>query len=358
MRRQAVLAVDIGSTKVAWAIGQLGLDRVVVIRGQPPRPPFDLLGYGIVPLDPSSGDWPSDPMVLAETLERAMDQAGVSRVPERSVVTFSHPALQHGQVTAHIDLADEPITIRRRDVERVQRLAVTQRLSIDRELLAVEPLGYAGNGFSGVRDPRGLTATRLAGAFHLVTVPVAVRRAILHALEWLGIEVDHLAYSLKALVAGGVTGDHRGERMLLIDLGGSVADLALLDHGWLVTAETMSWAGRFVKNAECLARLQQHLAQFLRQEAPPARAIVTGRAALLDGLIEWIETESGLPASLGRSPWAQSLGDLPQQVALSPVLGMLAVGVAPHAPSVASAPSSRLIDRLLARTKDVLIDYF
>lgn len=358
MKRQPVLAIDIGSTKAAWAVGQRGLDRGVIIPGQPPRAPFDLLGYGVAPFESSSGDWPSDPHVLAETLERAMDQAGIAKIPERGIVAVSHPALQHHQVTAQIDLADEPIMIRRADMERVQSLAVTQHLSIDRELLAVEPLGYAGNGFSGVRDPRGLTATRLTGAFHLVTVPMAVRRILLNALEWLGIELDQLTYSLKALVAGGVAGDSHRERILLIDLGGSVTDLALIDRGWLVKSETVSWGGRFVKNAECLARLHQHLEPFLHEEMPPARAIVTGRAALIDGLLEWVEQISGMPAALGRSPWAQPLGDLPQQIALSPVLGMLALGIEPHARPVASAASPRLMDRLLARTKALLVDYF
>ena len=353
MKRQTILAIDVGATKVAWAIGQPGLDRRVAIPGQPARAPFDLLGCGVAPLEASTGNWPSDPMVLAETLERALSEAGISRVPECGVAALSHPALQHRQVTAHVELADEPVTIRGRDLERVQALAVTQALAIDREVLVVEPLGYSGNGFSGVQDPRGLAATRFSGAFHLTTIPVAVRRVMLQALELLGVELEEVAWGLKAAIASGMVEQWRGERVLLVDLGGSSSDVALLDHGVLVKAQTVPWGG---KNQ--LGALQEHLEEFLRDELPPVRAIVTGRAALIDGLLEGFETAIGVPTALGRSPWARALGELPRQVALSPVLGMLALAISHFTPARASFAPSGLLDRVVNRTKQILVDYF
>ena len=389
MKRQAVLAIDVGATKVAWAIGQPGLDRGVAIPGQPPRPPFDLLGCGIAPLAASKGSWPGDPIGLAETLERALSEAGISRVPEYGVAALSHPALQHRQAAAHVDLADEPVTIRGRDLERVQALAVTHTLAIDREVLVVEPLGYSGNGFSGVADPRGLTATRLSGTFHLVTVPVAVRRVMRQALELLGVELERMTSSLKASIASGIVDEWKEERVLVVDLGGLSCDVALLDHGSLINSQTVPWGGELVVQAvarECrlpwdralavtlqgfhakpevsallenqLGALRGYLEAFLRDELPPARAVVTGRASLIDGLIERLETALGVPASLGRSPWARAPGELPRQVALSPVLGMLALGLERSESQVAVGVSSRLIDRLLTRTKQILVEYF
>ncbi len=389
MRRQPVLAIDVGSTKVAWAIGQPGLDRGVAIPGQPARAPFDLLGCGAAPLAASKGNWPSDPIGLAEALERALSEAGISRVPECGVAALSHPALQHRQATAYVDLADEPVTIRGRDLERVQALAVAQTLAIDRAVLVVEPLGYSGNGFSGVQDPRGLTATRLSGAFLLVTIPVAVRRVVLQALELLGVELERMTSSLKAAIASGIVEEWKGERVLVADLGGCSCDIALLDHGSLVKSQTAPWGGDLVVQAvaresrlswdralavtlqgfhakpevsalleNLLGLLRGHLDAFLRDELLPARAIVTGRTALIDGLIEWLEAALGVPAALGRSSWTRSLGELPRQVALSPVLGMLALGLERSESQIASSASSGPIDRLLARTKQILVDYF
>lgn len=387
MKRQPVLAIDLGSTKVACAIGQRRLDQGIFIPGQPQRPPFELLGCGIAEHE---GFAPSDPIELAKTIERALGETGVARVPDRCVVALSHPALQHRQVTAQIDLADEPVTIRRMDLERVQTLAVTQALSIDREILSIEPLGYDGNGFSRVQDPRGLTATRLSGTFHLMTIPLAVRRATLQALELLGVELERMASSLNALVASCVVDESSRERLLLVDLGGSSSDLALLDHGRLANAHTIPWGGNVVVEAVARAcrvpldraltitrqglthtkpqvkgvveqqfeALREQAEHILRDGLPPSRAIVTGRTALIDGVVEWFERATGVPATLGRSPWAHQLGDVPRQVALTPVLGMLALATDRPTPAFPHLTSSRLIDRLLNRTKQILVEYF
>ena len=185
-----MLVLDIGSRAIAWAIGQPRLNGGA---------PFELVGWGTV--DVEKPQW--DPPGLAHTIERALKDVAV---PDCASTCLSHPGLCHHRVTTQVDLADEPIMIRSRDLERLRSLSVTQAMPIDHELLCLEPLGYAGNGFSGVIEPRGLTATRLRGTFHLVTMPLAVRRALRQAFEDLGIELDALAYRPKALVAAEVHG--------------------------------------------------------------------------------------------------------------------------------------------------------
>jgi hypothetical protein len=40
---------------------------------------------------------------------------------DRAVVAFSHPALSHNRVSAQIHLADEPMTVRSREIDRLHR---------------------------------------------------------------------------------------------------------------------------------------------------------------------------------------------------------------------------------------------
>jgi len=82
---------------------------------------------------------------------------------------------------------------------------IVEQLGVDREALVVERLGCDGNGFQGVKDPKGLAATRLVGTFHMITIPISVRRTIIQAVESAGLEVtnDELhgaVESLKAMV--------------------------------------------------------------------------------------------------------------------------------------------------------------
>ncbi|MBI4354410.1 MAG: hypothetical protein HY595_04160, partial [Candidatus Omnitrophica bacterium] len=299
MRRQPFLVIDISSKGIAWAIGQPTV--------QPKPSPFELLGWGTV--DTETPQW--DPAGLAHAIERVLKGVTLTSLPDRASVCLSHPALSHHRVTTQVDLADEPIMIRERDLERLRSLSVTQAMPIDHELLALEPLGYAGNGFSGVTDPRGLTATRVRGTFHLITVPLALRRALGQALESLGIELEGLTYRPKALVAGGVLGEGRQQRSLLVDGDGIVWDLALVDQGRIVEGTTLRWD---VKDTEMGDTKQILDNWFVSPNCPPSRAVITGRIALVDGMVERLEQATGVSAVLGRSPWAQSLGDLSRQV--------------------------------------------
>ena len=383
MKRKPFLAMELGSTKVTCLLAQ------------PAAAGHQMLGCGLAPYDHTGSGWPNDPAILAAAVTRALDDPSLTYRPDRAVVALSHPALAHRQVTAQIDLSDEPITIRARDLQRLRAQALGQALGIDREVLLCEPLGYAGNGFDGVSDPRGLVATRLSAAYQLVTIPLAVRRAVVQALEMASLEVEHITYTLKALAATCLESEAAGgsgmvsPRVLLVDLGGASTDLAVVDRGMLVRTQTLAWGGQHVVEAvasanrltvanalpvvleglsttrpgvrqlieEQLTVLQQALQAFLKDDARPERVVVTGRGALIDGLVEWIQQTTGLPSVMGRSPGTQPLGDLSRQVAFSPLMGLLSIAWQPSAGSQGPR-SARTIDRLIHHTKHILVDYF
>ena len=167
MRSQPLVALDVGSTKVSCAIG-LPHERM---------PGFELLGMSCVPYPVQSESWLADPLLVGRTIEQALEATAVSAECDRALVSIRHPLLRSEIVKASIALGDEPVTIRTQDLERLEQNALAQGLSVDREALLVERLSCSGNGFDGVRDPRGLSATRLQGTYHIITLPVADRKS-------------------------------------------------------------------------------------------------------------------------------------------------------------------------------------
>jgi hypothetical protein len=103
---------------------------------------------------------------------------------------------------------------------------------VDREPLLVERLGCSGNGFDGARDPRGLTATRLTGTFHIVTMPVALRRALVQAVESAGLEIARLSSTLPAALAGMADERMWTQRLLVLDGGGLSTEIGGEKVGW------------------------------------------------------------------------------------------------------------------------------
>lgn len=374
-----LVALDIGSTKVACAIGL----------PHEQRPGFELLGSGIVAYPALTDSWLSDPLMVGRTIEQALEACAVTGDFHRAMVAMSHPQLASEQVRSAIHVGNEPVAVKPSDVDRLQARALDQALGIDRDPLVVERLSFSGNGFEGVREPLGRSATRLAGLFHIVTMPMAARRALVQAVESAGLEVMPLRYCLEAIAAA-VSGAYpQAHRQLVVDIGGLNTDAGLFVNGQLWSARTIRWGGlttaleiartlsttveqavtmslqglssrkpeiRHLLERE-LGVLQQAIGELLAGEPLPEIALVTGRGALIDGVVEWLERATKIKAVLARSLRVQASGDMARQIALSPVVGLLELSTKTTPGRVRVRPS-RPIDRLIDRTRTVLTEYF
>ena len=222
-----LIALDIGSTKVACAIG-LPHER---------GPGYELLGAAVVSYPSLSESWLGDPLLVSRTIEQALEATAVTGDFSRALVTINPPATMSERVRASITLGDEPMTVKMHDLERLQRSALTQALGVDRESLLVERLSCSGNGFEGVRDPRGLAATRLLGTYHVVTMPMSARRAVTQAVESAGLEVAALSHPLPVLLAS--VGDETlyHQRVVIFDASGLTTDVGCFVEGMLSHVE-------------------------------------------------------------------------------------------------------------------------
>ena len=373
-----LVALDIGSTKVACAVG-LPHERSAG---------FELLGCSVVAYPVLSDTWLSDPLMVGQAIEQALEATAVTEDVHRAFVTSTHPALASEQIRAAVALGDEPITIRTQDLERLQSAALHQALAVDRDALVVERIGCTGNGFDGVRNPRGLSATRLFGAFHIVTIPAAARRALVQAVESAGLEVARLNYSLPAILAS--LGDERigHQRLLLVDIGGVTTDVGLFIEGVLhrvevvptgglrlavslakdlqITMEqalTWSLEGTASRKPEVQTLLEEQwgavrgaIDRVVEDQPRPDAVLVSGRGALIDGFAEWVEEATGIPTSLCRSPKTNRMSDLSRQMALAPVIGSLELLT--HGRDGFKDRPTHLVNRLLDRTRTLLTEYF
>jgi len=366
MNTQPLIALDLGSTHVACVVGRPSLS----------GSGYDVLGTGLAAYPHATSTWPCDPALLARAIDAALDEAArTTQLPDRASVALTHPELVHTRVTAQIALSDEPVSVRNRDLRRLSAQAISQSLPLDREVLLLQPLGYSGNGFEGVPDPRGLAATRLSGTFLLISMPLAVRRAVVQALDAAGLELQQLVYSAQAVHAACAPD---AARLVVVDIGGACTDLALFSHGRLARTASIPWGGTTVVEAMVaagrltreqalaasleglsdaqLATLKQALEAFLSEDEAPDSILVTGRGALIDGLAEWIEMTTGINAAVGRSLRAKRHGELSRQVALTAAFGLLETAL-PAGFQALPAPR-RLIEGFISRTRQILVEYF
>lgn len=379
MKPRPLVALDIGSTKVACAAGF----------PRTPDPGIELLGASLQPYPSITEGWWVDPLMVSSAIERALDEAAGTWEVNQAHVSISHPQLLSEHVRVSIHLADESIPIRMQDLERLKVAALNQLLGIDREPLVVERLSCMGNGFEGIRDPRGLSATRLSGDFHVVTMPIAVRQRIVQVVESAGLEVASLKFSMMAAAAA-CPGLNCTDRFLMIDVGGSTVSLGLFVEGRLHAAAPLRWgtlslAQRIasmmnltieqampvcleassrqqdlhVLVAEPLEELAKAMHALLEGRPRPERVYLSGRGALIDGFAEWVEQTLGMVPSFCRSPQVSTLGELSGQVGLSHAIGLLEIAAQEY-PSLFLhfGRSPYFLQRLLDRTKTLLTEYF
>ncbi len=378
MSIRPLVALDVGATKVACAIG-------LPHEG---RAGFELMGIGLAPYPSLSATWLPDPVVVSRTIEQALEAAAVTGELDRALVAISHPQVASEQVRVTMTLGDEPMAVRARDLARLQTAALNQVLSVDREPLLVERLGCTGNGFDGVRDPRGLSATRLAGVFHILTLPMAARRAVVQAVEAAGLDVVTLSSTLPAVLAAvDDPGLARG-RVLLVDLGGVATTIGLSVDGALqaakilpsggvslaaaiaktlgvTTEQALTWSleGTACRKPEVRKAIEGHLqavgeaiAALVSDQPKPDAVVVSGRGALMDGCMEWLERATGCRAILCRNGRISQTADLSRQVGLSTALGMLELATRTSNGMPTSAP--RFFNRVIDRTRTILAEYF
>ena len=372
-----IVALDIGSTKVACAIGL----------PHEHTSGFEWLAGSVMPYPALSEAWCADPLMVSRTIEQALEATAIQTEFHRALIAISHPSLASERIRTAVTLADEPVTVRAQDLARLQAGALHQVLGVDREPLLVERLGCDGNGFEAVRDPRGLSATRLFGTFHIVTMPLAARRAVVQVVESAGLEVARLLYTLPAIVASVAGEEAVQRRVLVLDAGGLTTDIGLFVEGTLqgcafvpcggltlataiakalhVTMDqaiALSLEGTSCRKGEVRAVIEhqwdavQEAARTLLEGQPrPDAVLIAGRGSLIDGFAEWMERAIGIPTMLARSGRLARVGDVARQVALSPAVGLLELATRTGA---AASRSPHLLNRLLDRTRTILTEYF
>lgn len=378
MAIQPLVALDIGSTKVACAVG-LPHERT---------PGFELLGTSVVGYPVVNEAGLNDPLMVGRAIEQALEATAVHADFQRALVAFSHPQLMTEPARVSLPLGDEPVTVRLQDLDRLQAAAIDRVVAVDREPLLVERLSCSGNGFEQVRHPQGLSASRLAGTFHIVTMPLAARRALVQAVESAGLEAAQLSYAMVAAWAAIAQEVPPHARVLLIDVGGLQTDVGVIAEGLLqasstvpvggartalqmagrlgVTVEqatTWSLEGHGCRHAEAKTLIHEHweqleapITQLLQGQPKPDHVWVMGRGGLADGFVETMERFTGTKTEIARSSRTQRFGDLSRQVSLTAAIGLLE-----QATRQAGAPvlqPTDLFNRLLHRTRTLLTEYF
>jgi cell division protein FtsA len=239
MSSDFIVGLDVGTTKVSVLIGELSLEDDLRIIGAGSAPSEGIKKGVVVNIEQA-----------AERVCSAKNDAEKMAGVEIQGVSagLSGPHIKSFNSRGVISIPPKRPEITARDVARVSEAARSITLPFDREIIHSEPQDYVVDRQGEIRDPIGMSATRLEAEVHIVTglgMPIenyikVIKRA---DLEPVNLVFEPLAAACAVLVPEEMEGG-----CLLIDVGGGVTSYGLFYGGCIRASGVISVGGDNITN--------------------------------------------------------------------------------------------------------------
>jgi cell division protein FtsA len=213
--------IDIGSSKTVAMIAEK-TDSGLRYRGHGLAESRGTRKGAIVDLDKAS-------QCVHHAMDRAELVCGAS--VDRTLVTVGGSQVKGINSRGGIALGSRPREIGREDVRQAVERARAVVIPADRELLHILPQEYIIDGEGGMREPLGMTGTRLEVSIHMVTASQTGTQSAVTAANRAGIQVDDTVFEGLAAAESVLHSDEREVGVALLDIGAGSTEIIAYFEG-------------------------------------------------------------------------------------------------------------------------------
>ena len=217
-----VVGLDIGTSKICCLIAEAK-----------EADGADIIGIGTTP---SKGlrkgvvvDLAATVQALKTAIEEAERMAGYA--VERAHVGIAGGHIRSFNSRSVIAIAGRDREVSRDDVARVVEAASTVSIPPDREVLHTLPQEFVVDGEEGVRDPRGMNASRLEALVHIVTASITSVQNVVNCVNKAGVMVADTVLEQLASADAVLSPDEKELGVAIVDIGGGTTDIAIFERG-------------------------------------------------------------------------------------------------------------------------------
>jgi cell division protein FtsA len=229
-----IVGIDIGSSKVSAAAGKFDKLGSLQIVGVTTARCNGVNKGIVVDIDRTSESIKSCIDQLERMIDGRIEEAYISfpgvissLVPNKGVVAVS----------------SEDKEIKENDVKRVIRAAKIIPISSDREIIEVIPNQYIVDGCENIKDPEGMSGTRLELDALLVTAQSTFASNIMKSLNKAGIKVNGIVFEPLASSAAALNVEEIEMGTALLDIGAETTNISVFKDGKLVYNEHVNLGG-------------------------------------------------------------------------------------------------------------------
>lgn len=233
-RRSTVAAIDVGSTKVAVIVGDIGEHGDTRILGVGVAPASGL-SRGVIDNIQSARE------AVSTAVEKAEQACGMRILSAVVGISGNHIASQNNRGIIAIPDRSRPISMD--DRSRVLESASQISIPTNRQVIHVIPRGYWVEGTDQVTDPVGMFGGRLDAETHIVTGAVSAIQNLTKCVEGAGVQVDDIVLESVASATSVLQEQERQQGVALVDIGGSTTSVAVYDEGTIAHTACLPIAG-------------------------------------------------------------------------------------------------------------------
>ncbi len=214
------VGIDVGTTKVCTLVGHLNADRQLRVIGVGIVPSQGMRKGGVVSLEG-----------VARAIQASKDKAERSSGYEISSALVSISGQQISSLNSRGMSGVSGRVISYDDVNRALEAARSIAVPYNRNIIHVVPRGFVVDGQDGIKSALGMHGYRLEVEAHIVTAGATALRNLEKCVEAAGVTVD--GWVLGSLAAANVVLTETEEEMgvVVCDLGGGTADIAINIEG-------------------------------------------------------------------------------------------------------------------------------
>ncbi len=279
-----IAGLDIGTTKIGVIIAEVSEDNLPKI-----------VGVGLAPSDGLRKGVVVNIERTVRSIEKAVDQAeqmaGIQIEEVYVGVAGDHIRSYNGRAVVAVAGANNEIN--EDDVRRVIDAAKAVVMPMDREILHNIPQEYIVDDERGIKDPLGMTGTRLETEVHIVTGAITSAQNIIRSVERAGIYVKDLVLEPLASSYSVLDNDEKKLGVVVMDMGGGTIDIALFYDECIRHTAVVALGGEFVTN---------DIAHILRTPVEQAEVVKHRYGCCLSHFIENPDDPIEIPGIGGRAP--------------------------------------------------------
>lgn len=234
----AAVGIDIGTTTVRCAIGLVKTEEQTV----------SLVGVGEAP---NTGFRKGSVVDISETVQ-AVDQA-IAHAERMAGLQISGATINiNGTHIKGLDskgvIAISGREVSDDDIARAEDAATVLQLPASHEILGVFPRSYTIDGNDGIKDPVGMSGTRLEVDAHVVSASGPTMRNLEKVAETTNTRINRMTVSSLASAQAVLTREQRENGVVALDIGASTTNLIVIEDGDVQHVAVIGIGGTHVTN--------------------------------------------------------------------------------------------------------------